>query len=33
VGEPWPKFSEEERKVLLDYWVYHVQIIVEPAPA
>jgi hypothetical protein len=26
-GEAWPRLGEEERKVLLDYWVYHVQIM------
>jgi hypothetical protein len=31
-GEAWPTLGEEERKVLLDYWVYHVQVIVEPIP-
>jgi hypothetical protein len=28
LGEAWPKLGEEERKVLLDDWAYHVQIIV-----
>lgn len=32
LGEAWPTLTEEERKVLLDYWVYHVEIVVEPIP-
>jgi hypothetical protein len=28
LGEAWPKLGEVERKVLLDDWAYHVQIIV-----
>ena len=32
LGHAWPSLTEEERKVLLDYWVYHVEIIVEPEP-
>lgn len=32
LGHAWPSLTEEERKVLLDYWVYHVEIVVEPEP-
>jgi predicted metal-dependent hydrolase len=32
LADAWPSLGEEERKILLDYWVYDVQIIVEPVP-
>jgi DNA invertase Pin-like site-specific DNA recombinase len=32
LAEAWPNLGEEERKILLDYWIYDVQIIVEPVP-
>jgi hypothetical protein len=32
VRSTWPNLGEEERKILLDYSVYDVEIIVEPVP-
>jgi hypothetical protein len=32
LADAWPGLGEEERKILLDYWVYDVQVIVEPVP-
>jgi DNA invertase Pin-like site-specific DNA recombinase len=32
LGDAWPKLSDEEKKVLLDYWVFHVEIVVERVP-
>ena len=32
LAEAWPTLGEPGRKALLDYWVYNVQIVVEPIP-
>lgn len=32
LAEAWPTLDETGRKALLDYWVYNVQIVVEPIP-
>jgi DNA invertase Pin-like site-specific DNA recombinase/predicted component of type VI protein secretion system len=33
LAEAWPTLDETGRKALLDYWVYNVQIVVEPIPS